>query len=718
MKNNIELLAPAGNFESAVIAINAGADAVYLGGDKFGARAGAENLSTEEIISIIKYAHIHDRKIYLTVNTLLKDREIEKELYDFIAPLYEKGLDAIIVQDIGVFLYIKNVFPQIHLHCSTQMTIFGEKTARYLHELGASRIVTPRELSLNEISNIHNTEGLEGLEIESFVHGALCYCYSGQCFLSSYIGGRSGNRGRCAQPCRMEYNVVKDGRYLNKKNEKYILSPKDICTLNILPEIIEAGVSSLKIEGRMKKTEYIAGVVSIYRKYIDIYLREEKYIVNPKDIQLLMDLFNRNGFNQSYYKCHNGRDMISLKKPSFRKENKEFTDNLKRRYFDTSLKKLLEISVKFKKNEPFLIGTNIDNENFEIEGEIPQDALKKPIDEQTLSKQLSKMGNTNFEIASIKCEIDDGLFLPIGAINNLRREFATALEEAIVSKYYRNIVAREYIIKENEKNQLFITAVCVCDLEQLKAALKYDFVGRIYIDVSNMPVKKVYQAIEDCRKNQKEVYIAMPYVFRMKDQAFFDKNYKECLKNADGVLIRNIEQYFYIKNQNFAIKSVFDYNVYTSNKYAKDCYNGMGINVTCPLELNYSELKTRGCLGDEFIVYGYMPVMISAGCALKTTQACNKNNSKYVLKDRMGNEFYVNCVCNYCYNIMYNCKPLSLIKFRDEIEQLQVSTIRLSFTNENYDQTLKVLHDFDEGYNKGNYIEDDSTRGHFKRGVK
>ena len=301
----VELLAPGGSFESVIAAYNAGADAVYTGGLMFGARAGANNLTTEELIEALEYAHVHDRKLYLTVNTLLKDKEIETELYDYLLPLYENGLDAVIVQDIGVFKFIRDNFPLMHIHASTQMTIFGKDTVAFLKDLGASRIVTPREFSLKEIEDIKNDTRLKDMEIESFVHGALCYCYSGQCFMSSYIGGRSGNRGRCAQPCRMEYDVIKDGKVLNPGNNKYVLSPKDICTLKILPEIIKSGVYSLKIEGRMKKTEYITGVVSIYRKYLDMYLNiPDKYNVDENDIKKLADLFNRNGFNESYYKTN------------------------------------------------------------------------------------------------------------------------------------------------------------------------------------------------------------------------------------------------------------------------------------------------------------------------------------------------------------------------------------------------------------------------------
>lgn len=431
----VELLAPGGNYESVIAAINAGADAVYTGGELFGARANANNLSEDELISAIQYAHLFNRKIYLTVNTLVKDNEIKEKLYNYLLPLYTNGLDAVIVQDIGVLLFIKEKFPGMHIHASTQMTIFGDLTVEYLKKLGVSRIVTPRELSLNEISDIHQKTNLE---IESFVHGALCYCYSGQCFLSSFIGGRSGNRGQCAQPCRMEYDVILNGKVLNKKNEKYVLSPKDICTLKILPEVIESGVYSLKVEGRMKKPEYVAGVVSIYRKYVDLYLKTQensqiRYKVEQSDLQKLWGLFNRNGFNESYFKQHNGRNMISLKKPSFRLENTEYISYIREKYLKERKKYLLDATVVIKENYPIEISTTINHKKVVAQGQVPFIAENKPITKETVIKQLSKLGNTDFKFRSLSINIDGNLFVPVGALNNLRRDFIEKTYNEIAS---------------------------------------------------------------------------------------------------------------------------------------------------------------------------------------------------------------------------------------------------------------------------------------------
>ncbi len=310
-EKKLEVLAPAGSFESLRAAVNAGADAVYMGGSRFGARAYAQNPEGENLLAAIDYAHLHGVRLYLTVNTLLKTRELEQELYDYLLPCYEHGLDAVLVQDMGVLKAVREWFPDLPVHASTQMTLNGVGGVKVLKELGAERAVLSRELSLNEIAVISRETGME---LETFVHGALCYCYSGQCLFSSILGGRSGNRGRCAQPCRLAYSAV-DEKGKNLTGEQTLLSPKDICALDLIPEIAKAGVYSLKIEGRMKRPEYTAGVVRIYRKYVDQYLQygEENYKVVEADRRELLLLFNRDGFSEGYYRQHNGKNMMALK---------------------------------------------------------------------------------------------------------------------------------------------------------------------------------------------------------------------------------------------------------------------------------------------------------------------------------------------------------------------------------------------------------------------
>ncbi len=716
MKREVELLAPAGSYDIAIAAINAGADAVYLGGENFGARANAENLKTEEIIDVLNYAHLNGRKVYLTINTLLKNKEIKNDLYDFLRPLYENGLDSVIVQDIGVLLFVKKYFPELKIHASTQMTIEGKETVKWLKDLGAKRVVLPRELSIDEIKDLKGTD----IEIESFVHGALCYCYSGQCLLSSFIGGRSGNRGRCAQPCRLPYDVLYDGMLINESDEKYILSPKDICALYLLPDIIDAGVTSLKIEGRMKKKEYVCGVVSIYRKYLDAILDGEKFEVDENDIKLLMDLFNRHGFNESYYYTKNSREMISLKEPAFREENREYTDYLRDKYSNKILVKPLNINVKCKVGEPFEIFGEVDDEELKVEGAVVEEAQNMPLELETLNKHVNKTGNTDFVFADIEYDMDDNTFLPVSEINDVRRKYLDLAYEKALSKYKRECEEIEETKQEEEsvETEDRIITVSVSSFDQLKETLSRDFVDRVYIDLNLFPFNDVLNGMELVNESNRKVYLALPYVARKDDIKIIKDDYLKLIKQSDGVLIRNIEQYFYLKDL-VDIDFVFDYNVYVWNDETKDYFKDFDITSTVPVELNEAELIDRGVNGEEFIAYGFIPMMISANCAFKTLNRCEKNNDRYALSDKINNEFVVRCNCRHCYNVMYNCNATSLFKFKDDIEKLNPKSIRISLTNESAKLSSQVLDLTERAFVAGELVEDlpNTTRGHFKRGV-
>ncbi|MBR5967622.1 MAG: U32 family peptidase, partial [Lachnospiraceae bacterium] len=311
--SGFELLAPAGSIESLKAAVNAGADAVYIGGAAFGARAYADNPEEDALIEGIRYCHVRNKKVYLTVNTLFKEDELENRLFSFLRPYYEAGLDAVIVQDIGAVSFINDHFPGLPIHLSTQTSVTMAEGAALLKDSfeNITRVVPARELSAAELRRFKDSTSLE---IEVFIHGALCYCYSGQCLMSSMIGGRSGNRGRCAQPCRRMY----DG--------KYLLSPKDQCLLPVLHELLDIGIDSFKIEGRMKSPEYTAGVVSVYRRYIDKYEElgssgYKKWLDSNKamldaDMLILQDLYNRGGFNRGYPEQHNGPDMMTFDRPN------------------------------------------------------------------------------------------------------------------------------------------------------------------------------------------------------------------------------------------------------------------------------------------------------------------------------------------------------------------------------------------------------------------
>jgi len=328
--HKVELLAPAGSYECMRAAVNAGADAVYMGGSRFGARAFAENPEQDVLLQAIDWMHVRGKKLYLTVNTLLKETELTEELEHFLMPLYRQGLDAVIVQDVGVIRFLTERFPDLAIHLSTQMTINSAEAVKTVLDLSGqvgrkqvTRFVPSRELSLEEIKQLRkNTD----LVIETFIHGALCYSYSGQCLMSSLIGGRSGNRGRCAQPCRLPYQYTQQGKQTEDVKAKYVISPKDICTLDILPELMEAGIDSFKIEGRMKGTGYVSGVTEGYRRCIDLYeelgsdgyrkYRNEHPQFTEDIKERFMDLYNRGSFSHGFYDCVGGKSMMADKRPN------------------------------------------------------------------------------------------------------------------------------------------------------------------------------------------------------------------------------------------------------------------------------------------------------------------------------------------------------------------------------------------------------------------
>ncbi|HOO28652.1 MAG TPA: U32 family peptidase, partial [Lachnospiraceae bacterium] len=397
MKSKIELLSPAGDYECFTAAVNAGADAVYLGGNRFGARAYAQNFSDEELKAAIDYAHLFGKKVYLTINTLFKNEELH-ELDFYLESFYYWGLDAVIVQDIGVISHIRRMFPELPVHASTQMAITDTEGVLFLKELGIKRTVLARELSLPEIEEIHHRTDME---LECFIHGALCYSYSGTCLFSSLIGGRSGNRGRCAQPCRLPYNG------------KYLLSTKDICTLELLPQLLSAGITSFKIEGRMKAPDYVAGVTGIYRKYIDSYLHEpETYRVKEADLQTLLQLYTRSGNSRGYYFQRNGETMISVESPCYKTadqaERKEVYDS----YAGHEKKLPLQMTILLKKGSRASLTVRCHTTELCVLGNLVEAAKKQPVSEDAIKKQLNKTGGTPYRIETLHIISDPDVFIP------------------------------------------------------------------------------------------------------------------------------------------------------------------------------------------------------------------------------------------------------------------------------------------------------------------
>ena len=760
VKRGAEILAPAGSFESMKAAVAAGADAVYIGGNKFGARAYADNLDEDRMKEAIDYAHLHGCRIYMTVNTLVKEREM-KELYSYLLPYYEQGLDAVIVQDMGVFSFVKRHFPDLDVHASTQMTVTGAPGAALIGRMGASRIVTARELSLEEIEEIYRETGAE---IESFVHGALCYCYSGQCLFSSLIGGRSGNRGRCAQTCRLPFSVRRGKELLNGKNEKYVLSLKDLCSLDILPDILEVGVFSLKIEGRMKSPRYTAGVVSIYRKYVDQYMKygRKGYQVDPADRKTLLDLFDRGGQTEGYYREHNGRDMVVLKeKPAFREENRPLYDYLDKTYVNASLQEPVLGWARAAEGEELRLKLQTDSFRSTIEAEVSggpvQTAKNQPMAAERIEKQLNKTGNTPFYFQSLQVETEGNCFIPVQELNELRRNAFEKLETQILSQFRRQepsghengegdgkkaqegkLQKRE--ISENgtegEKKgrEQAVLHVSLEEPEGLETVLSFRQAAVISIDAAGFLAESWKQTVLNCHERGKECLLLLPHIYRAEAKRYFDAHLRELSEAGfDGAVIRAWEEAELIARWRregvfFPKITVFDHGLYSFNSLSEEWMEqmlpGETIRFTAPLELNSRELEEKGIRGEELMVYGNIPMMVTAQCLKKTLEGCTGRPELLWMKDRKGKEFPVKNHCRFCYNTIYNSSPLSLLADRSLIERLGPSVLRLSFTTERPGRIREVLKAFSEefisGTEKGGAPElsGEFTRGHFKRGAE
>lgn len=409
-----ELLSPAGDEACLFEAVAAGADAVYAGSEKYGARAYAGNFTRDSFVKALKYVHLFNKKLYLTLNTLIREKEMP-ETFDLIKPLYEAGLDGIIVQDLGVAAFVRQNFPDLPIHASTQMSVNTPFGVRLLQKSGVKRVVLSRELSLEEIRRIKDETGME---LECFIHGAMCYSYSGQCLMSSFYGGRSGNRGRCAGPCRLAYKTP-DGK------ESHILCMKDLCTIDILDRLFEAGITSFKIEGRMKSPAYVAGVTRIYRKYMDILMTGAgSYEVEPCDRQELLSLYSREGVNTGYYERRNSLSMIAKDRPGYRREDKEGrTCGMK--------KKMISAACVIRKDNPAALYLRSGQTGVCEKGITAEKARNRALSEEDIRKQVMKTGDSFFEINDITIETDGESFVPVSAINDLRRRALDSLLEKL-----------------------------------------------------------------------------------------------------------------------------------------------------------------------------------------------------------------------------------------------------------------------------------------------
>lgn len=707
MRNkDFELLAPAGSLEILKGVIESGADAVYVGGSMFGARAYANNFTEEELLEAIDFAHLRGVKVYLTVNTLIKNSEFSK-LYDYLLVYYKRGLDAVIVQDIGVVKAIHEYFPSMEIHTSTQMTVTGADGVRFLSQFGVTRVVMAREVSLAEMKRIHEETGME---LEAFVHGALCYSYSGQCLFSSILGGRSGNRGRCAQPCRLPYTV--EGR-----KDEYILSLKDMCGIKALDKLHDAGVYSLKIEGRMKQLEYACGVVKYYRSYID-----SKKPVSDADYDRIKALGNRCGFTDRYYFDHNGSDMVTYVKPNF-VSNAEEPSPEKR-------KLSIEGELVLREGEPGSLIVKRGDVTYKASIEPVSAALKAPLDKKAAIDRINKTGDTDFEFSHIKAQIGENVFVPNGALNKLRRDAISGLCDKLLKKYYRDDARYadissmcelpEHVVKSDAAHDEAInakdyTTICSCMTRaQLDTLIGYECFDVFYLDFDMYDRRTLIQQFADdvksLTKRNKKVYLMLPTIFRADSSDYFVSIAKELDKVCfEGFVVKNYEELYLTENLFTGKKVILDHNMYTFNDVSKSAFFEHGVSGdTVPLELNSREIMHRNNIGSQMIVYGYYPLMTTANCVHKNTKGCDKKQKLIYLKDRYNKSFAVCNNCKECYNTIYNSLPTMLTKNISKLKEAGIRSFRYSFTIETPKQIKAVMDDKVAEY----------TNGHYKRGVE
>lgn len=705
MRNkDFELLAPAGNLEILKGVIESGADAVYVGGSMFGARAYANNFTEEELLEAIDFAHLRGVKVYLTVNTLIKSSEFSK-LYDYLLVYYKRGLDAVIVQDIGVVKAIHEYFPSMEIHTSTQMTVTGADGVSFLSQFGVTRVVMAREVSLAEMKRIHEETGME---LEAFVHGALCYSYSGQCLFSSILGGRSGNRGRCAQPCRLPYTV-------EGKKDEYILSLKAMCGIKALDKLHDAGVYSLKIEGRMKQLEYACGVVKYYRSYID-----SMKPVTDADYDRIKALGNRCGFTDRYYFDHNGSDMVTYVKPNFVSNAAEPSPEKR--------KLSIEGELVLREGEPGSLTVKRGDVTYKASIEPVSAALKAPLDKKAAIDRINKTGDTDFEFSHIKAQIGENVFVPNGALNKLRRDAISGLCDKLLKKYYRNderytdmsrlTVLPEHVVKSDAAHDEAInvyTTICSCMTRaQLDTLISYECFDVFYLDFDMYDRKTLIQQFADdvqsLTKRNKKVYLMLPTIFRADSSDYFVSIAKELDKvSFEGFVVKNYEELYLTENLFTGKNVILDHNMYTFNDVSKSAFFEHGVSGdTVPLELNSREIMHRNNIGSQMIVYGYYPLMTTANCVHKNTKGCDKKQKLIYLKDRYNKSFAVCNNCKECYNTIYNSLPTMLTKNIGKLKEAGIRSFRYSFTIETPKQIKAVMDDKVAEY----------TNGHYKRGVE
>lgn len=770
MKENIELLAPAGSYDAFIAAVENGANAVYLGGKLFNARANASNFDLDELKKIIEYAHLRNVKIHITMNTLLDDTEISDAL-SFAYDIYEIGVDAVIVQDIGLARILHKKIPNLALHASTQLSTHNLEGVNELTKIGFSRVVLARELSFEESKFICDNSQTE---IEIFTHGALCVSYSGQCLMSSMIGDRSGNRGKCAQPCRLPYTLLKNDEELKKG---YLLSPKDLSIIDTLKDI--PNVVSLKIEGRMKSPEYVATVVSTYKKYIDKILSDKDSTPTIEDKNNLAQIFNRGGFTSGYTLGKLGKDMMCYEKPKnwgvyigkvTNYDGKRYItlDNISNLNIGDGIEiwnnsnnspstiiseivgnkigrihgeihigdkvyKTLDKNLNQKMRESFSRGfvvhskVNVvaqikENENIKIiindfeytSDVLPSIAQNQPINKDKIETQLRKTGNTPFEINNLQIELDDNLFIPVSVLNDIRRNAFNEYENKVLNDDKKSITRTvlpkisKYNASTNVKTSVFFNK------------LRPEYTSLKNVDNYYFTFRDALKNIELVKSFSGKKYILLPSITKSNYAKLIKENIETLCQSVDGVILSNIGQLEYFKN--IKTELIANYTFNTFNTYALATLKDLGFSkAILSQELTQNQINSLGDINlpREIIAYGNTCVMTSEYCPIgsivggfcknkKCSMPCLKAD-KYYLKDRMNMKFRILSDNIDCQSQIFNSKITSI-----ETKGLNIDSIRIDIIDEDADEVQKIIN----VHKSGKKMSGESyTNGHINRPV-
>ncbi len=693
----LELLSPAGSMEALKAAVQNGANAVYLGCGTFNARQGAKNFTPEALAEAVKYCHIRDVAVHLTLNTLISDKETEAAC-ELIRHAAVCGVDAFIVQDLSVVQLCQKIAPHIPVHASTQMSIHSLSGVLLCAAAGCSRVVLSRELSREQIRYIVANSPIE---IEVFAHGALCMCYSGQCYLSSAIGGRSGNRGRCAQPCRQSYGY-------NRWENQYPLSLKDNCLVHDLRELEQMGVASIKLEGRMKRAEYVAAVTRVYRKAMD------EGVVTREMMDDLMTAFNRQGFTDGYYEGQIGREMFGVREDT--KENAAWLKQMRQTYeaVENSLVPVgFQMVVDTRTSK--LTVTDPQGRHCTVQGPAPEKAYHLPMTEELLAARLAKTGGTPYRCARVSADIIPGMTLSAAAINAMRRE---ALDQLTALRGRRDVPtlhkASSRIIRAPGFHGLPGMTVQITSREQITPKLLSTKMELLYV-----PLHILAEDLKLCRELSRKVEVAAVLPRICKDEQVSDL--KQDLRairehGVKAVLVSNLGQLQHVRELGMRIHGDFGLNIYNSGavKVAKDLSLA---SVTLSFEMTLPQIRdVSKDIPCEVFVYGRMPLMVTENCLIRNRSgSCTCKSGSVRLTDRTGADFPVIRDGNSCRSVLLNGKKLYWLDRQDDFSSMGLWATRVYFTTENPREVDQVLNAYQ---NPIRFDPGAFTRGLYLRGLE